>query len=229
MIDIHTHILPGMDDGSWDEAESLDMLEALGAQGIRLVVATPHFYPGENSPAEFLQRRTEAAERLRSVWHPGLPELRLGAEVCCFDGMSRTAELDALRIEGTELLLLEMPFQSWPDRLLREVIKLHQRPGVTVVLAHIERYLPERKAAWDALTAAGVLTQCNAGFFLRWRTRRRALRLLEQGRIHFLGSDCHNMTSRPPRIGAAIEAAGGSRLHTVEANIRGVFPIGDGA
>ncbi|MCM1297009.1 MAG: hypothetical protein NC311_15835 [Muribaculaceae bacterium] len=224
MIDIHSHILPNMDDGSRGVEESLALLRLSAAQGIACVAATPHFYAEDNSPAEFLKRRAASAAKLRAHWEPGLPRLLLGAEVCCFEGMSRVSELDALRIEGTELLLLEMPFRPWTDRLVREVLAIQDRSGVTVVLAHVERYLPGQTDAWDILTDAGVLTQCNANFFLRWRTRRKAMRLLNQGRIHFLGSDCHNMAARPPRLGNALEAIGAGAGEMLEENIREFFP-----
>ncbi len=86
MTDMHCHILPGMDDGSRSAAESLSMLEASAAQGVDRIVATPHFYAGENSPEVFLSRREHAYERLKAVWRPGLPEIALGAEVCWFAG-----------------------------------------------------------------------------------------------------------------------------------------------
>ena len=228
MIDVHSHVLPNMDDGSRSVEESLALLRLSAAQGIACVAATPHFYAEDNSPAEFLKRRAASAAELRSRWEPGLPRLLLGAEVCCFEGMSRVSELDALRIEGTELLLLELPFQPWTDRLVREVLAMQERSGVTVVLAHVERYLPGQTDAWNILTDAGVLTQCNAGFFLRWRTRRRAVRLLNQGRIHFMGSDCHNMAIRPPRMGDALEAINTGARGMLEKNIRDFFPAWEG-
>ena len=206
MTDIHCHILPGMDDGSRSTAESLSMLEASAAQGVGRIVATPHFYAGENSPEEFLVRREHAFARLKRVWRPGLPEIRLGAEVCWFEGACRCEGLDSLRIEGTQLLLLEMPFARWTERMLREVRELQERPGVTVLLAHVERYLRgQTPGVWDELLSWGVLNQCNAEFLLSWRTRRRAVRMLREGRIHFLGSDSHNMDARPPRLGQALE------------------------
>ena len=61
MIDLHTHVLPGMDDGSRSPEESARMLRELAAQGVTLAAATPHFYAGENSPDRFLRRRKEAA------------------------------------------------------------------------------------------------------------------------------------------------------------------------
>lgn len=224
MIDIHSHILPNMDDGSRSVEESLALLRLSAAQGIACVAATPHFYAEDNSPAEFLKRRAACAAKLRAHWEPGLPRLLLGAEVCFFEGMSRVSGLDALRIEGTELLLLEMPFRPWTDRLIREVLALQGQSGVTVVLAHVERYLPGQADAWDILTDAGVLTQCNANFFLRWRTRWKAARLLNQGRIHFLGSDCHNTDTRPPRLGNALDAIGVGARKVLEENIRDFFP-----
>ena len=229
MTDIHSHVLPNMDDGSRSVEESLALLRLSAAQGIACVAATPHFYAEDNSPAEFLKRRAASAAELRARWEPGLPRLLLGAEVCCFEGMSRVSELDALRIEGTELLLLEMPFRPWPDRLVREVLAIQERSGVTVALAHVERYLPAQADAWDILTEAGVLTQCNAGFFLRWRTRRKAVRLLNQGRIHFLGSDCHNTDVRPPRLGDAWKVIGAGGREMLEENIRDFFPAREDA
>lgn len=80
---------------------------------------------------------------------------------------------------------------------------------MTVLLAHVERYLGgQPPAVWEALLDWGVLNQCNADFFLRWRTRRKALQMLREGRIHFLGSDSHNMDTRPPRLGKALEILG---------------------
>lgn len=74
------------------------------------------------------------------MWQPEFPKLLLGVEVYFFDGISRAAEVEALRIEGMSLLLLEMPF-PWPERMVNEIRALHSRPDCTVALAHIERYL----------------------------------------------------------------------------------------
>lgn len=206
MVDIHCHVLPRMDDGSKCVEESLAMLRALAAQGVRCVAATPHFYAEENSPKEFLQRRADSAGQLERAWEPGLPELRLGAEVCYYQGLSQCEELESLKIEGTRLLLLEMPFSRWTPRTLHEVWEIQSRPGITVLLAHIERYLRwQREDTWAALADWGVLNQCNASFFGDWRTRHKALNLLRNGRIHLLGSDSHNLETRPPRLGEAYD------------------------
>ena len=207
MIDLHAHILPNMDDGSRSVAESIRMLEASADQGVKYIAATPHFYAAENSPAQFLRRREMSAAMLRPVWQSRFPQLALGAEVYYFDGISRTQELDLLKLEHTDLLLLEMPFSAWTGRMVAELLELQGCRNTTVVLAHIERYLAFQKPeVWRKLLDGGVRMQCNAEFFLHWRTRRKALRMLRQGKVHFLGSDCHNMEARPPRLGEAMEA-----------------------
>lgn len=229
MIDFHSHVLPGMDDGSTCVEESLAMLEASAQQGIGCMAATSHFYPMENSPEQYLARRAAAEERLRTVWKPGLPKLLLGAEVYFFEGMSRVQELDALRIEGTELLLVEMPFHSWTERMVKELLAVHERQDMTVVLAHIERYFRfQPKRLWDDLLDAGILMQCNAGFFLSWRTKRKACRMLAERRIHLLGSDSHNMSDRPPRLGDALSVIGKSERRRLERSIRQLVPSVEG-
>ncbi len=224
MTDIHCHVLPQMDDGSRSVEESLAMLETMAAQGVSCAAATSHFYADENGPEEFLARRAASVKKLAQVWHPGLPVLKLGAEVCYFEGISQCKGLDALKIEDTGLLLLEMPYCRWSQRMLQEIRDI-QASRATVLLAHIERYLRwQEPKTWDALLEWGVLNQCNASFFLRWQTKRKAIRMLREGRIHLLGSDSHNMDARPPRLGAVWAALGQREREILEENVRRFLP-----
>lgn len=226
VVDFHSHVLPKIDDGSKSVEESLQMLEASSSQGITYMAATPHFYPAEISPKQFLDRRKRAAERLRAVWRPEFPKLLLGAEVYFFDGISRAEEVEALRMEGTSLLLLEMPFHAWSDRMVAEVKALHNCSGCTVVLAHIERYLRLQKGTvWDELLEAGILMQSNASFFLHWSTKRKAVHMLDAGRIHLLGSDCHNMAERAPHMGEALAVIGEQRVQALERRCRDLLAL----
>ena len=75
------------------------------------------------------------------------------------------------------------------------------------------------------MLAAGVLMQSNASFFLRWSTRRRAVHMLEAGRIHLLGSDCHNMADRAPRMGGALAVIGEKRRRLVEGRCRTLLEL----
>ncbi len=204
MIDFHSHILPGMDDGSQSIEESCAMIRMQAEQGIKTAIATPHFYANSESVESFLARREEAFESLRKHLPENAPEIRLGAEVRFYQGISRLKELEKLRIQNSKLLLLEMPMMRWDESTLRELTELSSRSRIEVVLAHVERYLPLQDLdILEKIRQRGVLMQVNANFFLSLRTRRRALSLLKKGYLQFVGSDCHDLKLRPPKIGKA--------------------------
>ena len=112
MIDVHCHVLPGIDDGSRSVEMSIDMLHEMKKQGIDKVIATPHFYPMSNSPERFLTNRQRAYEQLMEAVDEDCPVIVLGAEVMYFEGISRFDGLRDFRAEGTEILLLEMPLSN---------------------------------------------------------------------------------------------------------------------
>lgn len=206
MIDWHSHILPGMDDGSRDVDESLSMIGSLGSQGVDCVVATPHFYADDESVEEFLKRRQISFDELSANLPADAPNVVCGAEVRYFPGISHMEGLERLTIGNSRLLLLEMSMSRWTEYTVRELIELAARGNITVILAHIERYIfMQSSDVWDRLLDSGFLMQVNASFFSRFGTKRKALRLLDSGRIHLVGSDCHNMTDRSPRIGTAYD------------------------
>ena len=214
IVDFHSHILPRIDDGSASLEESIAMLRMEAEQGIHHVVATPHFYPQHNHPESFLRRRREVEMRLREEMarHSGLPEVSVGAEVYFFSGISESDVLQQLTIGSKRCILLEMPQSPWTEAMYRELEQIPARQGLTPIMAHVDRYIgpfrtfgiPER------LAELPVLVQANASFFLRRSTARMALRMLKEDRIHFLGSDCHDPESRPPRLGEAVEKIRGS-------------------
>lgn len=207
MIDIHTHILPGMDDGSGSLEESLAMAKESARQGVRLLAATPHFYATQEDPNSFLRRRERSLALLESAWQDGFPTLLVGAEVRYFDGISRVEKIAHLTLDHTRILLLEMPFTSWSRRMVEEVAELQRSRGLQVLLAHVERYLKDQDSqVWEMFRQNGVWMQCNANFFLRWQTKRKAQALFKKGEIQMLGSDTHNMTSRPPNLAMARDA-----------------------
>lgn len=206
MIDFHSHILPRMDDGSQSVAESISLLKMLAEQDVDVVAATPHFYANDESVSEFLGRRQTAYERLQNELFEGAPKILLGAEVRYYQGISRMTDLKRLCLEGSKLLLLEMPMSRWTEYTVRELVELSSSRDLTVVLAHVERYLHlQNRSVWDRLYESGILMQVNATFFTDFSTRRQAISLLKKRAIHFLGSDCHNLTHRPPYLGRAID------------------------
>lgn len=200
MIDLHTHLLPKMDDGSKSIAESRQLLQMLSEQGVTAAVATPHFYANEESAEAFLERRQISYESLCADGELSMP-LLLGAEVLYYNGISKLNDLQCLCIGGSKLLLLEMPIMHWTEYTVRELLELSGRIDVRIVLAHVERYLHLQSASlWDGLLENGVLMQVNASFFVRMRTRRLGLNLLREHRVQFLGSDCHDLKDRKPRM-----------------------------
>lgn len=205
MIDFHSHILPSIDDGSKSIDESLQLLKILKRQGIDKIVATPHFYANHNSVEEFLEKRRLSYESLVPFLTDDLPQIRLGAEVKYYEGISRLENLNKLCVEGSKLLLLEMSMMKWTAYTLRELTELASQGRVTVVLAHIERYL--RFQPFDLiyeLVDSGILIQANADFFLSFGSRHKALSMLNRNLIHFIGSDCHDLINRPPKMMDAI-------------------------
>lgn len=204
MIDWHSHILPKMDDGSKDVAESLTLVETLKRQGIDTIVASPHFYANDESVETFIKRRSESYQRLHEQLPECSPAIRLGAEVRYYPGISRMADLKQLKIEGSNLLLLEMPISKWTEYTVRELIELSSLQDINLILAHIERYLTlQTSEVQHRLYESGILMQVNASFFVKVTSKRKAIDYLSSGKIHFLGSDCHNMTTRPPELDKA--------------------------
>ncbi len=223
MIDFHSHILPGIDDGSRDTDESLALLRMCSEQGITHIAATPHFYPADDSPERFLRRRDEALRALSEKTDGDAPRIIPGAEVYYFAGISRNDEILDLRIGDTGILLLEMPFAKWAPSMFTEIKALHGKRGVRVMLAHIERYMKYQDPGdWESLLEAGIIMQSNAEFFIDWRTKHKALRLFRTGRIHVLGSDCHNLKSRTENMGRALDILTDGDRRILEHNLRAI-------
>ena len=207
IIDMHCHILPGVDDGARDVETSLAMLEASRAQGVQYMVATPHFYATRDRVDTFLDRRREAWETLKPRMGADYPGIVLGAEVAFFRGISRAERLEALKIEGTDCILLEMPFRPWSEDDVDEVSEILEKHGYTIILAHIERYLAMRGNAdyIGNLLELPVLAQINAESLLDWRQRGKLIKMVRNGQVHLLGSDCHGIHHRPPNLGEGRE------------------------
>lgn len=186
VIDFHSHVLPRIDDGSHSSEESLGMLQISASQGIDVMAATSHFYATEDRISSFLNRRRCSEERLKERMNQELtkeeriPRLIMGAEVAFFTGISRAERLEELTYEGTDLLLLEMPFTKWNKSEIEEVRYILERRKLRVMLAHLERFLmiPGNKKRIYELMELPVYVQINAGSFERWGERRQILKMM---------------------------------------------------
>lgn len=211
MVDFHSHVLPGMDDGAENVETSLRMLRESARQGVDVLFATSHFYADQEDPQRFLSRRAAAYEELCAETEKSVqvyPDIYLGAEVLFFPGMSGAEELKKLTLGSTNCLLVEPPMMRWSDTMLDEIEQTGQNLSCIPVIAHIDRYMRMLgdDMLFERVKGRRVLIQVNASFFIHEDSRPTALKYLSEGRIHFMGSDCHNMTDRAPNLGAAAAA-----------------------
>ena len=190
-----------LDDGSDGVDTSLAMLRREAEQGVTAVCATSHYYAKHSSIPAFCERRAEAMERLSAVLTEDLPRVLPAAEVAYFPRMEEQ-DLTPLCIQGTRTLMLEMPFADWTSLQAEAVEALVLDCGYQVVLVHPERFCfsKSNRHQLEKLAELPIGLQINAGSLLRWGTRRLALDLLQLAHWPLLGSDCHNLTSRPPNL-----------------------------
>ena len=209
MIDFHSHILPGIDDGSPSVEVSISMLRAAAQQGVTHVVATPHFYARHDNLQRFLDRRSRAEAALREEMsrHQGLPQVLVGAEVAFFRGISDSLSLPELTIRGKRCILIEMPQSPWREEYYQELEAIWRKRSVIPMIAHIDRYIAPLRTYGipQRLEQLPVYVQANGSFFLGGARARLAMRMLKAGQIHLLGSDCHNLSDRKPNLGPAME------------------------
>lgn len=211
MIDLHCHILPGIDDGPGTIAESVALARAAAAAGTRTIVATPHVswrYPNDSDTIGSLTAQVN--ERLA---REGIPlDVRTGAEIA----MTRAPELDArelseLRLGAGPWLLLEPPFSPAITGFAAVVGELRSK-GHRIVLAHPERCpaFHHDPQALEALVERGVLTSVTAGSLIGrfgGEVRRFALSMFDRGWVHNVASDAHNAHGRPPGMASELADA----------------------
>ncbi len=208
ILDLHTHILPGIDDGARSADISAQMLAEIARQQAQPVVLTPHFYPYECSADDFLKKRAAAYARLQDVMQAQTPAL-VGCEIFLSPFLMKNQNLHRLCISGTDFALIELPFTDHlDDKTLRLLEDLRYNHGIKPILAHVERYryITQSRDLLETLIACGCMVQVNAGSFLTSPLKRRfVFDLLKSDKIDFLGSDCHNLTTRPLNLMQAVD------------------------
>ena len=212
MIDYHCHILPQMDDGPDRLSECLTMLRRSREQGAEVIVSTSHFYAHEHYPPPLVQPRNAAFLRLREAMARDLesyPLIVLGAEVLYFPGISQAQDIERLTIGSGRTILVEPPMAPWSDAMLDEIVELGENLRCKPVIAHVDRYMRmlKDKHLLNRVLERNLLVQVNASWFLDPKTVKSAVRNLKQGKIHLIGSDCHNLLGRSPNLGQARQQA----------------------
>jgi protein-tyrosine phosphatase len=212
MIDLHTHILPGVDDGAPDLATALEMARMAVGDGIQVMACTPHFMPGmyDNESNDIRRRVADFAARIDDANIP--LQLVVGSDAhirpdfldCLRDGR-------ILRLNESRYVLFEPPHNIAPKQLEDFLFNI-VASGYVPVLTHPERlkWIENQFSVFEELSRIGVWMQITAGSLTgRFGARPKywAEKMLGQGMVHILASDAHNTKSRPPLMSEALAIA----------------------
>lgn len=205
LYDMHSHILPGFDDGAKTVEDSLTLIESLKKQGVTNICLTPHFYTNEMSLEDYLAERQEAFD----AFVPYIPEdinVVLGCEVYITDYLFNNNDLSGITYGNSRYILTEFSYDTvFNERTLQRFYILIQNYNLIPVMPHVERYhhLIEHPDIIEQMKELGIVIQTNisnysqnASFF----RKRRLLKLIDKGLIDILGSDTHSMTHNPPDV-----------------------------
>ncbi len=204
MIDLHCHILPGVDDGPRTMVESVALARAARRAGIDTLVATPHVSADIPTTAETVRRGVEALNARLAAEQVGVTVLPGGEIDILWSSTLDDAELDALRLGGGDWLLMECPLAQAAGPFWLVLRDLEAR-GYGIVLAHPERCPAIRRdpRLLTELLSTGMLSSITAGSLLgRFgeEVRRFSFWMLEKGLVHNITSDAHDATRRPPEL-----------------------------
>jgi protein-tyrosine phosphatase len=193
MIDFHTHILNGIDDGCETLDQSIKMVKTLKNQGIDKIILTPHFYPQNILDDGFLAYRKKTFMQLEKAVKDLNVKLIPACEVY-ISKLGLTANFNKFVIKGTSYILIELPFRTaFSKNLFNIVSGIGDYFGLYPVIAHPERYpaVLNKPAIISKLINMGCLIQLNASSLFNKQTRRLAYKMLEANQVHCIGSDCH--------------------------------------
>lgn len=201
MIDIHSHILWGVDDGADSELTSQTLLSQYVEQGVGYVICTPHqnkmLHRTETLRCEFANFK----EKVKDV----PVNFYLGAEVLYYEGMAKDiAKGELLTLGGTDYVLVEFPVSCNGEYVCDAVYEL-TIAGYLPIVAHIERYVNLTKKDYSAVKEAGALIQINASVFNHKITVKTAKYLLKKELVDFIASDCHDAKYRNVNFTSARE------------------------
>lgn len=214
IIDVHSHILPGIDDGSKSMEQSLEMLEIAVQEGIRTIIATPHNMPGKGkaSPGqvEKLVRDLQTAADAQKLPITLLPGCELFYRE---EALELLEQEEILSLNDSACVLVEfdvMAQKPYITNAMRNVLSL----GYTPVIAHVERYEALMEKGFTTLRelrAMGCLIQVNADSVTGGCTaalQKSARKLLQEQLVEFIGTDAHSSRSRAPRMQECIRFLG---------------------
>ncbi len=208
IFDIHSHILPGVDDGAKDMDVTKRMLQIAAEEGIGAIVATPHFTCGMSN--RYTQKRKEIFETVREWWQQEEPdrEMYLGNELFYSEGVVDALEAGvALTMNGTKYVLVEFPVYV-EFLYMEKAIRSLQYAGYSPIIAHAERYEHvQDRGKISSLVDMGAYLQVNASSVIGNHgliAQHRIMRYLKSGLIHFVATDAHSARVRRPEMSQCV-------------------------
>ena len=197
--DFHCHVLPGIDDGAANLEVSLGLIHMQAEQGVKTVVATPHYRQHQQSVARFLQNRQSAYEQVMAHAFPGMPRILLAAEIALERNLSELADIERLGCAEMNTLLIELPlFESYRKWMVEEIEEISYRTGMQIVIAHLDRYVDmySTKDYSDILGISGAIFQFNLSAFSDRKGKKLVKQLVKDEYPIIFGTDCHNLEHR---------------------------------
>jgi protein-tyrosine phosphatase len=202
--DIHSHILPGIDDGVERTSRTGEVLRLLNKEGITHLAFTPHYYPSKNLLDRFLGAREYVAKKVLSLPESEGFTFSFGAEVYFTETLFNYNDIHRLCYNGTGLMLTELEYgDTFTSSMERRLCRLIEDYRITPVLAHIDRYayLMRNPKLLIHLKEMGCLLQMNLLSFSVWYRRPSLFRITRMGLVDFIGEDIHSV----PLVGAERE------------------------
>ena len=199
LIDVHCHILPCIDDGAKSKEESISMLLAEHDQGVDRIIFTPHFYAHrEKSVNDFLEKRQKAFDEIKN--ESPIKNMHLAAEVAIESDLSKLPDIEKLAIEGTNLILLELPYRPFENWIAEEIYNISIRYGLKIILAHPHRYCNTyTDSQMNQVLSLCSYWQINNEAFGNWKESRFVKKLIKRDLSKVIFStDAHGVTYRKP-------------------------------
>ena len=204
LLDIHSHILPAVDDGAQNLDDSLTLLKMMASQGITHIIATPHFYPNNDTLEDFKSRVTVAEQLLKNT-PSDIPQIIIGCELFYYTGISKSELIKEFTLGKSNYILLEPnPFYI-NKTLMSEILYLRDELGLIPIIPHIERYHKSKgyKNFISFIKENQILCQVNAGSFFDKHYNRAIDKLFKNGIVTFIATDTHSLR-RPPLLANAL-------------------------
>ncbi len=206
-FDIHSHILPGVDDGAKDFEESVKLLKIMKKNGITAVMATSHFYPDITNLEDYLEVTNEVFNKLlEKIKGKNLPKVYLGSEMLYYKGLGNCEILRSVTLNGSKYLLLELAAGDISKQLFEDITALKEQ-GIIPIIAHVERYAEDRnfKKLITFLRKNDIPVQINAVSFLIKPLKKFIKLILKSEIFCVIGTDSHSVFERPPFLKEAFE------------------------